>query len=437
MKQRNYRILFLLVLLLAVLVPATAFAAPSEFDELRQKGWLWAFLGVFAAGFLTSLTPCVYPMITITVGIFGAREATSRLRAFGLAAMYVLGMIAMYSTLGVVFAITGRATGAGFLLSQPAFVIPIVVFYLVLAASMFGVFELNLPPALQARLSGVGGRGTLGAFLMGLVGGLTAAPCTGPMLLGLLAFIATTRDALLGASLMTTYAVGMGVLVVTIATFALRLPKSGAWMEVVKAIGGIALLVVAVYFLRPVWPAVARLTSRGQTFLVAALAVGLVGIALIGLYLRRLARRGPTRAAMLLKAAGIALTTAGAALAMNWILTPKRSLPWRLDREVALADARASGQPSIIDFWASWCVPCQVYEAKLFSDPAVHDELASRFMPVKFDVTKQDAADRRAMSQWGAALPTVIILRPDGTEAGRFTESPSPDSFLAKLRAAR
>src|SRR5215470_16690090 len=197
MKRRTAFLVFAVLLLL----PALAWAAPSEFEELRAKGLVFAYLGVFATGFLTSLTPCVYPMITITVGIFGAREATSRWRAFGLAWMYVLGMIVMFSALGVVFALSGRASGSGFLLANPAVVIPIVILYVVLAASMFGAFELNLPPSLQAKLSGVGGRGWGGAFAMGLVGGLTAAPCTGPMLAGILAFVATTRNVPIGFTL--------------------------------------------------------------------------------------------------------------------------------------------------------------------------------------------------------------------------------------------
>src|SRR5688572_32234516 len=106
-------------------------------------------------------------MITITVGIFGAREATSRLKAFGLATMYVLGMVVMFSGLGVIFALSGRASGAGSMLANPFVVIPIVILFVALAASMFGAFELNLPSSWQTRLSGVGGKGWLGSFLMG------------------------------------------------------------------------------------------------------------------------------------------------------------------------------------------------------------------------------------------------------------------------------
>src|SRR5688572_18802825 len=350
--------------------PAVALAQGSEFEALRAQGMVFAYLGVFAAGFLTSLTPCVYPMITITVGIFGARESTSRLRAFGLASMYVLGMVVMFSGLGVVFALSGRASGSGFLLANPWIVVPIVLLYVVLAASMFGAFELNLPPSLQAKLSGVGGKGWTGAFLMGLVGGLTAAPCTGPMLAGLLAFIATTRSVALGITFMSTYAVGMGVLFWVIATFALSLPKSGRWMEVVKAVGGIALLAVGFYFLRPIIPALTRLTSPSTVFLMSAAAVTLAGIGGIVLYLKR------KHAAW--KAVGIALATIGTAMAINWYLTPRKPLPWRYDADAAIIAAKAEGRPALVDFAAEWCEPCKKFETDIFSDPAVFAELEAR-----------------------------------------------------------
>lgn len=419
-----------LVILIVSLVPAVAYAAPSEFEALRSQGLVLAYLGVFAAGFLTSLTPCVYPMITITVGIFGAREATSRWRAFGLATMYVLGMVAMFSALGIVFALSGRASGSGFLLARPEVVVPIVVLYVALAASMFGAFELNLPSSLQTRLSGIGGKGILGAFLMGLVGGLTAAPCTGPMLAGLLAYVATTGSIFYGVTFMTTYAVGMGVLFWAIATFALALPKSGAWMEVVKAVGGIALLAVGFYFLRPIWPVLTRATSTAPIFLVAAMAAGVVGLALIYGYLRTRSRA--------LKGLGIAVTTIAAMAVINWSQTPKKPLAWRHDHPVALADARNAGMPALVDFAADWCVPCKKFETEVFSDPAVHAELEARYVPVKFDVTEGSDADEANKTAWNAtALPTVILLGPDGTEARRFGEPPTPDEFLEALRAVR
>jgi thiol:disulfide interchange protein DsbD len=426
--KRQATLVILTILATLILGPAVAHAAPSEFEELRSKGLFFAYLGVFAAGFLTSLTPCVYPMITITVGIFGAREATSRWRAFGLAWAYVLGMVVMFSLLGVLFALSGRASGSGFLLANPAIVIPIVILYVVLAASMFGVFELNLPSGLATRLSSVGGKGTAGAFLMGLVGGITAAPCTGPMLAGLLAFIATTRSVPLGITFMSTYAIGMGVLFLVIATFALRLPKSGAWMDLVKAIGGIALLAVGFYFLRPIVPVLTRLTSTSTLFLVAAIAAAVIGFAAIWGYMRN--RK------IALKAGGIALVTVGAMMAINFTLTPRAPLAWRSDQKEALAEAKAAGKPALLDFAAGWCVPCKAFETDILSDPAVHDEVASRYVPVKFDVTQDTEADQANKETWNAAtLPTVILVASDGREVRRFTgELPSRDVFLSAIR---
>ena len=240
------------VVLAILAVPTIAFAATcasgdaQSFDDVRQNGWLAAYLTSFGAGFATSLTPCVYPMIPIVLGIFGARgKDVPRIKAITLAALYVLGMGITFASLGCIFALIGQKSGT--LLADPRFVIPMVVLYVVLAASMFGAFELNLPASWQAKLSSVGGQGYGGAFAMGLVGGFTAAPCTGPFLGGLLGFVTQTRDVVMGGSLLFVYAIGMGVLFFVLAAFAVSLPKSGRWMEWVKSIGGVALIVVALY----------------------------------------------------------------------------------------------------------------------------------------------------------------------------------------------
>src|SRR5687767_9193013 len=246
--------------LLGLLTLAWAIPAHAEsFADAAAQGAGSAFLFALTAGLLTALTPCVYPMIPITVSVFGGK-GVSRKRAFLLATLYVAGIATMFGTLGTIFALVGKAFGT--FLANPWVIVPLAMLFVALAASMFGAFELALPMGLQQRLARVGGRGFAGAFLMGLVGGLIAAPCTGPPLAGMLAYVATTRDALSGFFLLATYAVGIGVPFWIIAGFSMQLPKSGRWMETVKSVFGIALLVAALYYLKNVVPALGELTGR-------------------------------------------------------------------------------------------------------------------------------------------------------------------------------
>src|ERR1044071_9307606 len=272
-------------LALAVLfIPGVAAAACDPFNVYQQRGWGWMYLAAFGFGFQTSLTPCVYPMIPITLGIFGARgKDVRRGKALALASAYVVGTGLRSSTLGVIMALIGAQFGT--LLSNPSVVVPIVLLFAALAASMFGAFELNLPASWQARLNQVGGRGFRGAFAMGMVGGLIAAPCTGPFLLGLLTFVATTRSVVGGGSLLFIYALGMGVLFWVLAAFAMSLPKSGRWMEWVKSAGGILLLLGGIYFLQPLLPFMRHLAVPETWFLAVSIAVIVAGIALGAIHL--------------------------------------------------------------------------------------------------------------------------------------------------------
>lgn len=253
--------------------------AIDRFAAALDDGWLWAYLLAFAFGFLTSLTPCVYPMIPITVAVFGARDDTvTRRKAFVLATCYVVGMGMLYAVLGTVFALAGGR--AGTLLSNPWVVFPVTALLLAFAASLFGAFEIRLPMSMQQRLNQVGGKGYSGAFGMGLVGGLVAAPCTGPFLAGMLGFVATTGNWIAGSTLLFTYALGVGVLFWAIALTSLSLPKSGAWMDAIKNVGGLALLVVALYFLRPVLAPLRGIAEPSLLHLIAWSGILGIGIAL-------------------------------------------------------------------------------------------------------------------------------------------------------------
>lgn len=379
---------------------------------------------VFLAGLALNLTPCVYPLIPITVGFFAAQKQTSRAGAAWLALAYLLGMSVTYSALGVAAALTGRLFGAA--LQSPIVVGVVVAVLLALAASMFGAWELRVP-GWATRLSG-GRSGAGGALLMGLMVGFVAAPCIGPFVVGLLTYVGQRQDVVLGFTFFFVLSLGLGLpyLVLALSTKALeRLPNSGAWMIGVRLVFGVLLVGLAAYFVKPLLP-----VPWGEWLLAAVLVVG-------GLYLLVVARPGHEQAAIdrAMRLASAAILLAGVILAPTHREKGEGALPWSPYNEAAVTKALAADRPVVIDFFATWCVPCKELDEKTFSSPEVRPLLAelSRF---KVDLTAENSANEELRRHFGVVgVPTIVFFRGGKeVEGTRLTGFEPPEAFLARLR---
>jgi thioredoxin:protein disulfide reductase len=435
-------ILATLVTLGLVLWPLLAWAgdecAASDtgaFQRYLAQGAVIALGASYVGGLLTSLTPCVYPMIAITVSVFGAKEAKSRWQGALLSLVFVLGIVCLFAPMGVVTAMTGKGFGSA--LGNPWIVGLIALVFLALAASLFGAFELALPSSLNNRLSSVGGTGYRGAFLLGLVCGLVAAPCVGPFLFGLLGWIATTRNVALGSAAMTLYGLGLGTLFFVVGAFAVNLPKAGAWMMGVKWIGGVCLAYMAFAYIRDALPTetVHQLARPTVVYGAIAMAILLVGLGLGGVHVAAERRKSPiARLSKPMKLASIVPAIAGLFMVVTWYELPP-ALHWETSESVALARATEEHKPVLIDFGASWCKACKELDKETFPDPKVQKE-GSRFVALHIDASDDDdPAVTKLREKYKATegLPVVVFLDSHGNEAKRFTEFVTPDCFAGAL----
>jgi len=409
----------------------------GSFDAALSSGSWGLALGVsFLAGLLTAFTPCVYPMIAITVSVFGAREARSRGQGALLSGAFVLGMAALFTPLGIASALTG--TAMGFTAGSPWVLVPLALVFLAMALSMFGAFDLALPASLQNRLAQVGGSGYRGAFGVGLVNGLIAAPCTGPVLTVLLSWVATTRDVAFGGLALFVYSLGLGSLFFVVGTFAVSLPKSGRWLEGVKSVFGIVMVAVAIYYLRNLLP-IPHPVAQTSDWLVASTGLFLAGVAVGGVHLSfkegDLLARGR-------KGVGVSLAVAGLVGASLWAqalppLPEGAQIAWMEDVDAARTLARSEDKPLLIDFGADWCASCRELEEEALLDPRVVSE-ARRFVTVRVDMTRTTPEKGALLASYRQpGLPLVVMHNSDGSEQARVTGLVSADEFLDLLRATR
>jgi thiol:disulfide interchange protein DsbD len=404
----------------------------NDIDRMMHGRGVTLTLGfIFLMGLALNLTPCIYPIIPITVGFFVGQSSGSLARSFFLALIYVVGMSITYSALGVFAAMTGGLLGAT--LQNPAVLVGISAIFLIFAASMFGAFEIRVPAFLN-QLAGGSRQGIIGSLLMGLTVGIVAAPCIGPFVLSLLTYVAAKGDPLTGFVLFFVLSLGLGLPYLFLGTFsgsARKLPKSGEWMVWVKHVFGVVMIAVAVYFVSTLLP---------ETLYVTVFTVVLVaGGTLVGFADKSKATFDWFR--FIKPIVGFGLITFGAWTAFAaWQDANKPQIAWQQYDDALFAQAVSSDQPILIDFYAEWCIPCKQIDKGLFSEEKVVRH-AESFLALKADLTDEKSEKitelRKKYNVLG--VPTIILYDTSGREYQRFTDElvkMDSDNFVEILKEA-
>lgn len=422
-----------------LVVPVAAAAAPdvptdtpkpsgSGLDVgawIRTRGLIVTLLLVMLLGLGLNLTPCVYPLISVTVAYFGTQGHHHRVHVAAFAALYVLGITITFSAVGVVAALSGGVFGAA--LQKPAVVLFIAAVLVVLALSCFGVYQLQPPAWLMQRVSR-STHGAVGALFMGLTMGIVAAPCIGPVALGLVLFVGSQQNAWLGFQLFFALGLGMGFpyLGLALAAGSIKaLPRSGEWLVWVERFFGVMLLGLAAYFVTPLLP-----KTMGRLLVPALVGLG-------GIYLGFIDRSG--RGLRSFRAVKRLTGIAAVAIAV-WAALPQRAesaIRWQPFDLRSVAAAQDAARPALVDFMAEWCIPCHEMERTTYVDPAVRRE-AARFEMFKADITQEgddtsDLVDRYEVH----GVPTVIFFDSAGAEVRRLVGYVGPAEMLGAMRAVR
>ncbi len=396
----------------------------SMFDE---KGMLLTFAAIFLIGLALNLTPCVYPMLSVTVSLFGSQTETKILKVFLKAVVYVLGIASMYSILGVSAALGGGLFGSW--LQSPWVLGGIAALLFGLALSSFGLYQIQMPYWLTSKLGGTTGSGLIAIYFSGLVVGIFAAPCVGPPVIALLTLVAAKGSVAFGFWTFFLLALGLGFPYLILGTFSgliKKIPRSGSWLVWVEHIFGVILTGAALFYL--------------SLAVAPKLAVYVIPITLIigGIYLGFIDGSGKEKKALkrIQIIFGSIVIILGAIFLNNLRDT---GMSWEKYSKENIENAISSNTPIIMDFYADWCIPCIELDRNTWTDKKVIEAL-DNFKRIKVDLTHFDSPESEALRRNFniSGVPTIIFLDGKGNEISdmRIVGYISPKEFLEKLNLA-
>ncbi len=428
----------------------------SQIAKLFKQGSFWLIVSFFfGAGLLLAFTPCMFPMVPILSGIIvGRGHHITHLHGFILSLAYVLGMAITYAAVGVAAGFSGTLLSNA--MQTPLALGSFAVAFVLLALSMFGLYELQLPAALQSRLTTTSNKlhgGHLsGVFVMGALSAIIVGPCVAAPLAGALLYIGQTHDAVLGGAALFSMALGMGVPLLLIgASAGTLLPRAGAWMESVKRFFGVLLLALAIWIVAPVIPVATQMILWSALLVLSAIYLGALdalphtakglhkfgkGIGILALLL------GIAYLVGALSGARDPLRPLGALGSASAQGEAASALPFTRVRTSAELDARiaqARGKVVMLDYYADWCVSCKEMERFTFSDPRVQAKLKNVVL-LQADVTANGADDKTLLQRFQLfGPPAILFFDPQGREISDFrvTGYQNAVQFLETLTSAR
>jgi thiol:disulfide interchange protein DsbD len=406
--------------------------SPESDTSKPLQGWaiIWTLLGIFAGGIALNLTPCVYPLIPITVSYFGGKTGQSQGKLLIHGVCYIGGLSVTNSLLGVTAALTGGLMGA---MLQGSFVLgAVAAILLFFATSLLGFWELRLPYWLTQAAS-KSYSGYFGSLFMGITLGVVAAPCIGPFVLGLLTWVASMGNPWLGFLIFFTLSIGLGLPLFFLAMFSGKLdklPRSGEWMVWIRKLMGWVLVGMAAYFIRPLLPQTAGILVLAAVALAA------------GLHLCWIDRsRAAFRAFDWMKTGtGIIGLVVGTYM-IGSLIVQGTGVQWHAYSNQLLSEAVENHKPVIIDFSAAWCAPCRELDEVTFHDREVVKQAQQDFFMIKVDLTRKDNPDSdRLLKKYDVkGVPTVVFLDKQGEERRelRLVDFLPADQFLVRMAEIR